>query len=80
MQNKMNIKKSILIFTCLSAVNISSFLIKDVIAQESSFVQAVIKDSDGNLDKLERIISEHEKLLVKYPNGDFATTVMFQTC
>ncbi len=49
-----------------------------IYAQESSFVSAVIQDAGGNLDKLEKIINQHESLLKKYPNGEFAPTIMFQ--
>ena len=47
-------------------------------AQESTFVSAVIKDAGGDLDKLDKIIREHEALLNQYPDGEFAPTIMFQ--
>lgn len=47
-------------------------------AQESSFVTAVIQDAGGDLLKLDKIIKQHESLLKKYPNGEFAPTIMFQ--
>ena len=47
-------------------------------AQESSFVTAVVKDAGGDLEKLEKIINEHESLLLKHPHSAFSPTIMFQ--
>ena len=47
-------------------------------SQESNFVSAVIQDAGGDLDKLNKIIDEHESLLKRYPKGEFAATIMFQ--
>ena len=51
---------------------------QDAHSQESTFVSAVIKDAGGDVQKLDKIISEHENLLNQYPNGEFAPTIMFQ--
>ncbi len=48
------------------------------LAQQSTFVSAVLQDAGGNLTKLNKIIEQHQDLLAKYPHGEFAATVMFQ--
>lgn len=55
-----------------------AFSLPHIHAQESSFVSAAIQDAGGDLTKLENIIHQHESLLKKYPNGEFAPTIMFQ--
>ena len=47
-------------------------------SQESKLVTAIIQDVGGDLDKLDAIIKQHEGLLGKYPQGEFAATIMFQ--
>ncbi|MBD3383693.1 tetratricopeptide repeat protein [candidate division KSB1 bacterium] len=49
-----------------------------VCAQESKLVTAILMEAGNDLEKLSKLIEEHEKLLKKYPHSDFAATVMFQ--
>lgn len=47
-------------------------------AQESSVVSAMLEEAGGDITVLDDIIREHEGLLNKYPDSDFAPTLMFQ--
>lgn len=47
-------------------------------AQESSVVSAMLEEAGGDITVLDEIIKEHEGLLNKYPDSDFAPTLMFQ--
>ncbi len=46
--------------------------------QESAFVAAVIREAGQDLDKLNRIIEEHERLVREYPKAEFVPTVLLQ--
>ena len=46
--------------------------------QTSQTVAAIVPPGAEDLEKLNRIISEHEKLLQKYPRNDFTPTVLLQ--
>ena len=46
--------------------------------QESRLVSAILEHSGDDYEKLLKAISEHEVLLRKYSDSDFAPTVMFQ--
>ena len=47
-------------------------------AQESAFVAAVIKEAGQDLEKLNRIIDDHERLVREYPKAEFVPTVLLQ--
>ncbi len=48
------------------------------LAQESAFVAAVLKEAGQDLNKLNRIIEDHERLVREYPQAEFVPTVMLQ--
>ncbi len=47
-------------------------------AQESSVVSAMLEEAGGDITILDDIIKEHATLLNKYPDSEFAPTLMFQ--
>ncbi len=47
-------------------------------AKTGQVVAGVVQESGEDMEKLNRIISEHEKLLQKYPDNDFTPTVLLQ--
>jgi TolA-binding protein len=63
---------------CLFGFLASAIFFRPMLAQQSTFVSAVLQDAGGDLDKLSKIIDQHKALLDKYPHGEFAATVMFQ--
>ncbi len=74
-------KKSNLYKNCLVAFIVGLLFLGQsvtVIGQESAYVNAIIQDTGEDIGKLDAIISEHETLLKKYPQGPFASTIMFQ--
>ncbi len=54
------------------------FFISIAYTQESDLVQAIIRETGQDLEKLSRLIQEHESLLINYPDGDFSSTILFQ--
>ncbi|MBN1541070.1 tetratricopeptide repeat protein [candidate division KSB1 bacterium] len=46
--------------------------------QESTLVSAILREAGSDVEKLSKLILEHESLLLKYPKSDFAPTVLFQ--
>ncbi|MBD3374933.1 tetratricopeptide repeat protein [candidate division KSB1 bacterium] len=54
------------------------FFISVAYNQESDLVQAIIRETGQDLEKLSRLIQEHELLLNNYPDGDFSSTILFQ--
>jgi cellulose synthase operon protein C len=65
---------------CVAFISIGTILsaVSPTLAQESAFVAAVLKDAGQDLDKLNRIIEDHERLIREYPKAEFAATVMLQ--
>ncbi|MBN1465276.1 tetratricopeptide repeat protein, partial [candidate division KSB1 bacterium] len=57
---------------------ISPLTLPLVQAQESSVVAAILEEASGDITILDELLSEHEALLNKYPNSEFAPTLMFQ--
>ncbi|MBN1996530.1 tetratricopeptide repeat protein [candidate division KSB1 bacterium] len=47
-------------------------------SQESPFVAAALLDVNGDMEKLDKLIEQHENLIRKYPNDEFAPTILFQ--
>ncbi|MBN2355797.1 tetratricopeptide repeat protein [candidate division KSB1 bacterium] len=46
--------------------------------QQETSVTAIMPSEGENLEKLNRLISEHEGLLQKYPQGEFVPTILLQ--
>jgi tetratricopeptide (TPR) repeat protein len=46
--------------------------------KNSQVIAGLVKDSGEDMEKLNRIILEHERLLQKYPESDFTPTVLLQ--
>ncbi len=47
-------------------------------SQDSPFVAAALLDVNGDLEKLDKLIEQHEGLIRKYPGDEFAPTILFQ--
>lgn len=64
---------AITLFCCLAC-----FYCSPTFAQESSVVSAMLEEAGGNIEALDQIIHDHEALLNKYPDSEFAPTLLFQ--
>ena len=62
---------------CITFLALIAFAL-NLNAQESSVVSAMLEEAGGDIFILDDIIEEHAGLLNKYPNSDFAPTLMFQ--
>ena len=68
----------LLLLACLLFLPVTGPAVGSQIRNSGQIVDKVVQASGEDLEKLNRIILEHEGLLQKYPDNDFTPTVLLQ--
>ena len=68
----------LLLLACFLFLPVTGPAIGSQIRNNGQIVEKVVQASGEDLEKLNRIILEHEELLQKYPDNDFTPTVLLQ--
>ncbi|HOH07645.1 MAG TPA: hypothetical protein PLF89_08970, partial [bacterium] len=67
-----------MLLACLLFLPVTGPAVGSQIRNSGQIVDKVVQASGEDLEKLNRIILEHEGLLQKYPDNDFTPTVLLQ--